>query len=89
MLPKLKTWFRKRSERRCMDFRHSTLGTDFRAWIFRILRNTFLTSRTGLRAKLTVELDPEDEETIPVTWETPESLALASATREALQSRAR
>jgi DNA-directed RNA polymerase specialized sigma24 family protein len=38
--------------------------TDFRAWIFRILRNTFLTSRTGLRAKLTVELDPEDEETI-------------------------
>jgi RNA polymerase sigma-70 factor, ECF subfamily len=61
-------------------------GTDFRAWIFRILRNTFLTSRTGLRAKLTTELDPEDEATIPVTWETPESLALASSTREALQS---
>jgi RNA polymerase sigma-70 factor (ECF subfamily) len=61
-------------------------GTDFRAWMFRILRNTFLTSRTGLRAKLTVELDPEDEETIPVTWETPESLALASSTRETLQA---
>ena len=60
--------------------------TDFRAWMFRILRNTFLTSRTGLRAKLTVELDPEDEETLPVTWETPESFALASATREALQT---
>ena len=61
-------------------------GTDFRAWIFRILRNTFLTSRTGLRAKLTVGLEPEDEETIAVTWETPESLALASATRQALQA---
>lgn len=60
--------------------------SDFRAWMFRILRNTFLTSRTGLRAKLTVELDPEDEETTPVTWETPESLALAAATREALQA---
>jgi RNA polymerase sigma-70 factor (ECF subfamily) len=61
-------------------------GTDLRAWMFRILRNTFLTSRTGLRAKLTTELDSEDEETIPVTWETPESLALASATRKALQA---
>jgi RNA polymerase sigma-70 factor (ECF subfamily) len=24
-------------------------GTNFRAWIYRILRNTFLTSRSGLR----------------------------------------
>ena len=62
-------------------------GTDFRAWIFRILRNTFLTSRTGLRAKSTESLEPEEEgETIAVTWETPESLALASATRGALQA---
>ncbi len=61
-------------------------GSDFRAWMFRILRNTFLTSRTGPRAKLTEELAPEDEETILVTWETPESLALASSTREALQT---
>jgi RNA polymerase sigma-70 factor (ECF subfamily) len=60
-------------------------GTDFRAWIFRILRNTFLTSRTGLRAKPTQSLEDEEGETIAVTWETPESLALASATREALQ----
>jgi RNA polymerase sigma-70 factor (ECF subfamily) len=60
-------------------------GTDFRAWMFRILRNTFLTSRTGLRAKLTVPLDTEDEAPVAVTWETPETLALASATREALQ----
>ena len=63
-----------------------TLGTDFRAWMFRILRNTFLTSRTGLPAKLTVPLDAEDEAPVAVNWETPETLALASASREALQS---
>ena len=60
-------------------------GTDFRAWMFRILRNTFLTSRTGLQAKLTVPLDPDEEAAAGVTWETPETLAVASATREALQ----
>ena len=63
-----------------------SMGTDFRAWMFRILRNTFLTSRTGLQAKLTVPLDVEDEAPVAVTWETPESLALASASREALQA---
>lgn len=34
-------------------------GTNFRAWIFRILRNTFLTSRAGLAARRTVALDDE------------------------------
>ena len=61
-------------------------GTDFRAWMFRILRNTFLTSRPGLQAKLTVPLDAEDEVPLAVTWENPETLALASATREVLQA---
>src|ERR1700692_3978175 len=27
-------------------------GTNFRAWMYRILKNTFLTSRTGVRAAL-------------------------------------
>lgn len=61
-------------------------GTDFRAWMFRILRNTFLTSRTGLQAKLTVPFEAEDEAPQAVTWENPETLALASATRETLQA---
>src|SRR5271157_5714680 len=67
-------------------FSSFTPGTDFRAWIFRILRNTFLTSRTGLQAKLTVPIEPEDEESMVLTRETPETLALASGTREALQT---
>jgi RNA polymerase sigma-70 factor (ECF subfamily) len=29
-------------------FSSFTPGTDFRSWIFRILHNTFLTSRTGV-----------------------------------------
>ena len=37
-------------------------GTNFRAWIYRILRNAFLTSRTGLKATATVQLDLEGEE---------------------------
>jgi RNA polymerase sigma-70 factor (ECF subfamily) len=36
-------------------------GTNFRAWIHRILRNTFLTSRTGLAATRTVPLETEDD----------------------------
>src|SRR5271168_4712677 len=34
-------------------------GSNFRAWVFRILRNTYLTSRTGLAAMRTVALEDE------------------------------
>src|SRR5579871_6782891 len=37
------------------------LGTNFRAWMYRILRNTFLTSRTGLKATMTVQLELEED----------------------------
>lgn len=34
-------------------------GSNFRAWIFRILRNAYLTSRSGLATRLTVALEDE------------------------------
>jgi RNA polymerase sigma-70 factor (ECF subfamily) len=58
-------------------------GTNFRAWMYRILRNTFLTSRAGLRA--TVPIDDEDEP-VASAEETPESLFIASANRGLVQS---
>src|SRR5690349_7233291 len=62
------------------------LGTNFRAWIYRILRNTFLTSRTGLKVTMTVPLDPEDEPELAVEHDTPETLLFERSNRELLRS---
>lgn len=61
-------------------------GTNFRAWMFRILRNTFLTSRTGLRATTPVPLDEDgNEEALPVAADTPESILLQRADGQLVQ----
>ncbi len=61
-------------------------GTNFRAWIYKILRNTFLTSRTGLKATATVPLDVEgEEEVLPTAKETPESILLQRSDWQLLQ----
>jgi RNA polymerase sigma-70 factor, ECF subfamily len=60
-------------------------GTNFRAWIYRILRNTFLTSRTGLRFSATVPLDDEGSLELPDTAGTPESLFIEHAQEQLLQ----
>jgi RNA polymerase sigma-70 factor, ECF subfamily len=61
------------------------LGTNFRAWIYKILRNTFLTSRTGLKVTATVALDESVEETLPATTETPESILLQRSDGQLVQ----
>ena len=58
-------------------------GTDFRAWMFRILRNTFLTSRAGLKATVPIE---DEDEPVASAEQTPESVFIASANRALVQS---
>ena len=58
-------------------------GTNFRAWIYRILRNTFLTSHTGL--KIAASIDDEETPYEPSTDVTPESLLLARIDQENIQ----
>jgi RNA polymerase sigma factor (sigma-70 family) len=49
-------------------------GTNFRAWIFQILRNTFLGSRSKLEWRMTQMMDGDED--LPVTSATPESLLI-------------
>jgi len=70
-------------------------GSNFKGWIFRILRNTYLTSRSGLAAKRTVALEDElgeSGESGPgpypegaIDWRTPEMHLLQMGNRAALQ----
>jgi len=57
-------------------------GTNFRAWIYRILRNTFLTSKSGLKA--TASIDDDVVETVAAEG-TPESLLMSRIDAEALR----
>jgi RNA polymerase sigma-70 factor, ECF subfamily len=57
-------------------------GTNFRAWMYRILRNSFLSSRTGL--KTTVVLDEESVD-VPKESATPESMLIERTNREMVQ----
>jgi len=55
------------------------LGTNFRAWMYRILRNTFLTSCAGLKATTTLPLDDADDDERPelaVEFVTPETILI-------------
>jgi len=60
-------------------------GTNFRAWMFRILRNTFLTSRTGLARRNTVQEGEEGLDELAVSGDTPELALLRRADRDLVQ----
>ena len=62
-------------------------GTNFRAWMYRILRNAFLTSRAGADLSRQLSLDDQNQE-IPVALEreTPESILIRSRTQDQLQA---
>ena len=63
------------------------LGTNFRAWMYRILRNTFLTSRTGLKATMTVPLElEEDNLELPIERETPEAMLIERSNWQLIQN---
>jgi len=63
------------------------VGTNFRAWMYRILRNTFLTSRSGLKAASTAPLDSEDDgQELAVENETPETILMRSCSSQLVQS---
>ena len=61
-------------------------GTNFKAWIFRILRNTFLTSRTGLRAAPMLDVDdPAVEPLVTDVRDNPETHLLQVRDRESIE----
>ena len=61
-------------------------GTNFRAWMYRILRNSFLTSRTGLKASAMVALDSDDSPELPDGPETPETILIEHSQHQLLQT---
>ncbi len=61
-------------------------GTNFRAWIFKILKNTFLTSCSKLSRRMTVAVDSEEDfPVLPATSATPESLLIEGSSIDAVR----
>ena len=63
-------------------------GTNFRAWMFRILKNTFLSSRSRLDQRMTVAMDSEEEarSELVVENETPETILMKRSDSGLLQN---
>jgi RNA polymerase sigma-70 factor (ECF subfamily) len=58
------------------------VGTNFRAWMFRILRNTFLTSRRGLKS---AAVEDRELDAMASNHPTPEAILIQQADRELVQ----
>ena len=62
-------------------------GTNFPAWMFRILRNHFVTLRSGPAAAHHLSVDEEgEEELLPATSGTPESILIAATTQQQIHA---
>jgi len=61
-------------------------GTTFRGWIFRILKNTFLSSRSGLERKMTVAMESEEDGSeLAGERQTPETILIERSNRHLVQ----
>ena len=58
-------------------------GTNFRPWIFQILKNTFLSSRSKLEHRMTLAMDSEED--MPATSANPESLLIGRSDIDAVR----
>jgi RNA polymerase sigma factor (sigma-70 family) len=62
-------------------------GTNFRAWMFRILKNTFLSSCSKLERRMTVAMDPEEDgPELAVENETAETILMDRSNLQLVQS---
>jgi len=62
-------------------------GTNLRLWMFRILKNTFLTSRSKNQQRMTIPLDSEvNLWAQPATFDTPESLLIGHFEIDAIRN---
>jgi RNA polymerase sigma factor (sigma-70 family) len=61
-------------------------GTNFRAWIFQILRNTFLSSCSKLDRRMTVAMDSEEDgPELAIETETPETILMNRSNSQLVQ----
>jgi RNA polymerase sigma-70 factor, ECF subfamily len=61
-------------------------GSNFRAWMFQILRNTFLSSRSKLERRMTVAMDSEEDgPELAVDTETPETILMNRSNSQLVQ----
>ena len=60
-------------------------GSNFRAWVYRILRNTFLTSRSGLRGEAMLSIDEDPDQFDVSDGTTPETYYFGRESADSLR----